>query len=841
MIPNSHVLVDGMVPCTKRPPIASRSARRLSRAARLALAAGLLVASQAGAQTWTRLARNAPGNVELMQVMPDGTIMCAQNGGAIGKSWYKLTPDIHGSYQNGTWTQLADAHDTRLYYSSQLLPDGRLFIAGGEYGTGGAKAEVYDPATNTWTQLTIPTTVLDPSQPSPVIGANQIISDAVSEILADRSVLIGPVGPAAYAGTIKYNPTSNQWTTGPNIVHGGTTNESAWVKLPDQSILTVDPFSQTTERYMPATNTWITDRSVPVALYDLNDSEIGPGCLLPNGKVIFIGATGHTAVYTPSGGTGLGNWIIGPDVPGNHAMPDASAAMQPNGKLLCVVSNIPAFPGDFPVPSYFVEYDYVSNSFASVGAPNGLSDPISSFQGTLAVLPEGKLLYSHMGPDLYVYTPSSAALPAMKPTVVSVTPNADGSFHLTGRNLNGLSEGSWFGDDLQNNSNFPLVRLVNTATNNVYYARTYNWTSTGVMTGNLLVGADYRVPATLPSGNYNKFVVVNGVASDPFSVGANNDNCADAITIAEGSTPFSTSGSTTDGPLEPNGGLGADAQITRDIGYRYVASCTGSASLTISDPTYDSRAAGYYGVCPTGPGTAIAVNDNACGVASALTFAALQGHSYLIRVGGTADATGAGTVTIACSGASNDFCANEAPIFEGSTPFSTIGATTDGPVEPQLFPGADPQVNQDFWFVYVASCAGQATASLCGADFDTRIAIYNGVCPSGPGTAIAGNDNFCGTASKVTWNTQYHQTYTIRIGGAGNSVGTGTIVLACSGCYANCDGSTTPPALNINDFTCFLNKFAAGDSYANCDNSTTPPTLNINDFTCFLNRFAAGC
>jgi hypothetical protein len=62
-----------------------------------------------------------------------------------------------------------------------------------------------------------------------------------------------------------------------------------------------------------------------------------------------------------------------------------------------------------------------------------------------------------------------------------------------------------------------------------------------------------------------------------------------------------------------------------------------------------------------------------------------------------------------------------------------------------------------------------------------------------------------------------------------------------SSCYANCDGSTTAPVLNVLDFTCFLNKFAAGDAYANCDGSTVPPVLNVLDFTCFLNRFAAGC
>ncbi len=82
-------------------------------------------------------------------------------------------------------------------------------------------------------------------------------------------------------------------------------------------------------------------------------------------------------------------------------------------------------------------------------------------------------------------------------------------------------------------------------------------------------------------------------------------------------------------------------------------------------------------------------------------------------------------------------------------------------------------------------------------------------------------------------------------------VGTGTdpngntqawiATLPATACYANCDTSSVPPILNINDFQCFTNRFAAADPYANCDGSTSPPTLNVNDFQCFLNRFAAGC
>ena len=60
-------------------------------------------------------------------------------------------------------------------------------------------------------------------------------------------------------------------------------------------------------------------------------------------------------------------------------------------------------------------------------------------------------------------------------------------------------------------------------------------------------------------------------------------------------------------------------------------------------------------------------------------------------------------------------------------------------------------------------------------------------------------------------------------------------------CYPNCDQSTGSPLLTANDFQCFLNKYAAGDTYANCDGSTGTPILTANDFQCFLNKFAAGC
>ncbi len=140
-----------------------------------------------------------------------------------------------------------------------------------------------------------------------------------------------------------------------------------------------------------------------------------------------------------------------------------------------------------------------------------------------------------------------------------------------------------------------------------------------------------------------------------------------------------------------------------------------------------------------------------------------------------------------------------------------------------------------------------------------RVYCLNTLCVGAALSVSAGALAQTGPGLDLTWNTY-------DCGGGISSAGTlelfGTIgqpdagrsalgSLECLGgfigasgaapCYANCDSSTTPPVLNVNDFICFLNRFASADPYANCDHSTTAPTLNVNDFNCFLNSFVSGC
>jgi len=447
-----------------------------------------------------------------MLLLSDGTVLAERSG--ISSDWYRLTPDTNGSYVTGTWSTLASMHSTRLYYSSQVLTNGRVFFAGAEYGTGWDTAEVYDPVSNAWTQITVPPGLLDTNN---VVGSDGSDSagflDMISEILANGDVLMAPVGPASCGETVIYSPDTNTCLQGPSVLNACDQDETSWVKLPDNSILTIDPFGTETERYIPSLNQWVEDATVSQDLWSTND-ELGAGFLLPTGQVFFLGGNGQTALYAPTGTSSPGTWTTGPTIPGGFGINDAPAAMMIDGNVLCAVGSATTYNA----PTYFYEYNPFSNSFTQVSGPTGTSYNDSPYNTRMLDLPDGTVLFSDGdSSQLYEYRPTGSALVAGVPTISNITENADGSYLLTGTLLNGISEGAAYGDDAQMNSNYPIIRM--TAGNGrVYFARSFNWSSTGVMTGTNLVTTEFAVPAGLPVGTYSVVVVANGISSAPFSL-----------------------------------------------------------------------------------------------------------------------------------------------------------------------------------------------------------------------------------------------------------------------------------------------------------------------------------
>ncbi|MEP7169632.1 MAG: T9SS type A sorting domain-containing protein [Bacteroidota bacterium] len=544
--------------------------------------------SNAQVGSWTPLTNLAPDlSGGGMLLLSDGTVIVkTESGGTdgIGSLWNKLTPDIHGSYLSGTWSSIAAMHSTRLYYSSQILKDGRVYVAGGEYGTGYTQGETYDPLTNVWT-----------TNPSP--GA---VSDANSAILEDGRVLQALV-TGNLKGNVIYNPLTNTYSAGPSCL--GIHNESAWVKLPDNSILMVDRLSTSSERYIPSLNQWVADGTVPVALFDPFGDETGGAVMLPDGRAFFIGSPGNTAYYTPSGNNSPGTWAAGPVIPGSHGTPDAAAAMMVNGRVLCAVSPVPTSANHFPAPTSYYEFDYVANSFTQIDAPGGgLTRNHACYTANMLNLPDGTILYSEQDDDqYYIYTPGGSPLASGKPAINSITSSDCSTYTITGTKFNGISEGSTYGDDWQMSTNYPVIRL--TSGTNVYYARTFNWNSTGVRRGTLADTTQFTLPPGLPAGTYSLVVTANGIASNPISF---TPGALPSATITPGGPTTFCSG----GSVVLNAPTGANLTYKWKKGGAIISGATLSSFTAISGGNYKVTVTNTLSGCSktTGSATLITVN-----------------------------------------------------------------------------------------------------------------------------------------------------------------------------------------------------------------------------------------
>ncbi len=113
--------------------------------------------------------------------------------------------------------------------------------------------------------------------------------------------------------------------------------------------------------------------------------------------------------------------------------------------------------------------------------------------------------------------------------------------------------------------------------------------------------------------------------------------------------------------------------------------------------------------------------------------------------------------------------------------------------------------------------------------------------PTGTGSVVSG-----ATTATLTITDPGPADATYYVAYASNSCGesrSATLVEARVGGYANCDASTTSPALSAADFVCFLTAFRDSFrvAYANCDGNSTSPQLSASDFVCFLGKFRTGC
>jgi hypothetical protein len=451
---------------------------------------------------------NLPSNgAGLSFLLTDGSVMFQGNQRS---DWYKLTPDISGSYLNGTWSQLASlpAGYAPDAFASAVLADGRVVILGGEYNFGtfvltnlGA---IYDPVADTWTSLSPPT-------------GWDYIGDSPSVVLPDGQFLVGRKLDMQMA---ELDPATLQWTALASTGKSDFNAEEGWTLLPDGSVLTFDvKNAPNSERYILSTQTWVSAGSTVVDLHSPSSGclvygggcypppgEVGPAVLQPDGTVFATGSKsatgpGHTAIYTPPAVlTDSGTWVPGPDFPNNDNAGDSFAVLLPNGHVL-----VEGISG--------MLYEFDGHALTSGGAVSAGS--------SLLMLPTGQVIVGGKIPQIYVSSgqPSSSWAPTISTFPANITRGS--TYSISGTQFNGLSQAAAFGDEEETATNYPLVRITNQSTKHVFYARTHDHSTMAVATGSAIVSTNFDVPAAMETGPSSLEVVANGIPSASVSVTVN--------------------------------------------------------------------------------------------------------------------------------------------------------------------------------------------------------------------------------------------------------------------------------------------------------------------------------
>ena len=424
---------------------------------------------------------------DTMLLLTDGSVLLHN---AYGKEWLRLTPDSSGRYETGAWSTEFDMINTREYFASGVLSDGRVFAIGGEDSDAGSDTplgEIFDPQTNQWSAIAKPSSF------------DFVRGDCNGSVLSDGRVLLGgatPSGPPPTWSkrTAIWDPRTNDWIEA-GLKFGTLAKtdkedpfeEETFALLRDGSVLA--PAVRDTpkaQRYVPWLDEWVDCAPSPVKLSidklkGVGVYETGPVILLPDGKAFVIGGTGKTAIFTSRSARHRSGFVdqrpgfsqrherepelAHADRAGRAGVP----AAQRQGRVLAGTTEPDA--GDyFSLNPVFLEYD--PHSSATTLPPLDVQPSLPTgnwtWQSCFLLLPTGQMLCSAQSNTLYLYTPDPGQRVAASflETGAHLSSRLHGSraqLSLSGMEINGLSQAVCYGDDAGMATNYPIVRLTNRA------------------------------------------------------------------------------------------------------------------------------------------------------------------------------------------------------------------------------------------------------------------------------------------------------------------------------------------------------------------------------------------
>jgi hypothetical protein len=287
------------------------------------------------------------------------------------------------------------------------------------------------------------------------------------------------------------------------------------------------------------------------------------------------------------------------------------------------------------------------------------------------------------------------------------------------------------------------------------------------------------------------YILVNGfsTSSGSFTLSVNcavalpppsNDDCSGVpITPITIGTPYTFSGNSQGATATSDGAFSSYPTVW------HAFSLTSCADVTLSycanSPVMGNVWLDLATSCPANT----FITDNSyeavsCGNGNyTVTFNNVQAGTYWIPI--IAESTTPGFIvtpgpysltvnTVACPPPP---CTTAIPVTCGSsTTGSTIGAPSVGT------PGSCfvTPTGAGRYYQVTPTAGGAMTVSLCGSGYDTYLTIWTG-CPTL--NCVAGNDDFCGLQSEVSFTATANATYYILVSGFAGSTGSYTLTVTC--------------------------------------------------------------
>jgi len=220
------------------------------------------------------------------------------------------------------------------------------------------------------------------------------------------------------------------------------------------------------------------------------------------------------------------------------------------------------------------------------------------------------------------------------------------------------------------------------------------------------------------------------------------------------------------------------------VWFVWTANGNGTAAIDTCFSLFDTLLAVYTG-SSVGALTAVPGGSNddddtpGCGggTQSQVSFPVSAGTTYAIAVDGKEGVQGGYSLSLV-GPPDNDLFASAQDL--GDAPINSGGSNEHAGTEPGEGNHAGVAGGHSVWFTWTANDSGPFVLDICGANFDTLLAVYTGLTLAGK-TEIAANDDGAGcggTGSKLRFQATADTTYRIAVDGKAGAEGSFDLKLA---------------------------------------------------------------